>query len=91
MRLIQCLKVFVTRARLLSPWIVYLADLFWAIVSSFVALLYVAYMTGLTVTVPLLYQIFAMSAVCSAFSIFISRPIPASSVTLPLWKPGVSC
>ena len=73
MRLIQCLKVFVTRARLLSPWIVYLADLFWAIVSSFVALLYVAYMTGLTVIVPLVYQIFAMSAVCSAFSIFIFK------------------
>lgn len=73
MRFIQCFKAFVTRANLLSPWIVYLADLFLAVTSSFFALLYVAYMARITITIGLFISILLLSFICSAFSIFICK------------------
>lgn len=73
MQFIQRFKAFVIRTKLLNPWIVYLVDLFLAVTSSYLSLLYVAFMARFDITASLFLQIFTLSFVCSAFSIFICK------------------
>lgn len=72
-KLIRKTKIFVVRMKLLNPWIIYMADLFLALMSSFLALFFVAFMARIEVSVLLFSQIFLLSLLSSAISIFVFK------------------
>lgn len=73
MRLIQYIKAFIIRTKLVNPWVVFVSDLVLAVISTFLSLLFVAYVSKVTFEVSFIGKIIGLSAVCGAFSIFVCK------------------
>lgn len=73
MRLIQYIKAFIIRAKLVNPWVVFLSDLVFAVISTFLALMFVTYANGIRFETAFIWNIVGLSGLYGAFSIFICK------------------
>lgn len=69
MRFIQYIKALIIRAKLVNPWVVFASDLAFAVISTFSALMFVAYVNGITFEAGFIWNITGLSVLYGAFSI----------------------
>lgn len=69
MRFIRYIKALIIRAKLVNPWVVFASDLAFAVVSTFLSLMFVTYVNGITFEAGFIWNITGLSALFGAFSI----------------------
>lgn len=73
MKFIQYIKVFIIRTKLVNPWVVFASDLVLAVISSYLALLFVAYVSKVTFEASFIGEILGLSSFYGAFSILVCK------------------
>ena len=69
MRFIRYIKALIIRAKLVNPWVVFASDLAFAVVSTFLSLMFVTYVNGITFEAGFIWNITGLSVLFGAFSI----------------------
>lgn len=69
MKFIRYIKVLIIRAKLVNPWVIFTADLAFAVLSTFLALIFVTYVSGLTLDTGFIWNMICLSVLYGTFSI----------------------
>lgn len=73
MRFIQYIKAFIIRTKLVNPWVVFVSDLVLAVISTYFALMFVAYVSGGTFGTAFIWKLIGLSTLYAAFSISVCK------------------
>lgn len=74
MKYIQKIKAFIIQMKLVNPWVIFITDLIWSVLATYITIWFIAYANCYTCSFDLVLRLMGFSALFSIISISICKP-----------------